>query len=148
MEVIPLVKWNIVALPKELRGWDLRNMHVFNLALTIKCLWRFVNNEGLWGRFTKAKYLKGKTMDEWLRLARRHYPKASLVWKALIKAYHMILKWVSWQVGNGGKVRIGEDPWILGVKGNYRFYEVLLENLHDKGIHYLREATIGRDKSN
>jgi hypothetical protein len=46
-EGIPLIKWIKVAFPKNLGGWELKNVHVFSLALTTKSLWRLLYNEGL-----------------------------------------------------------------------------------------------------
>jgi hypothetical protein len=37
-EGIPLIKWNRVALPKELGGWALKNVHIFSLSLAVKSL--------------------------------------------------------------------------------------------------------------
>jgi len=54
-ERIPLVKWTKVANLKEVGGWGLKNIHLFNLALAAKSLRRLVYNEGLWGKVINIK---------------------------------------------------------------------------------------------
>jgi hypothetical protein len=46
-EGIPLVKWTRIAKPKELKGWDLKNVYAFNQALAAKSLWRLLFNKDL-----------------------------------------------------------------------------------------------------
>ena len=48
-------------------------------------------------------------------------------------------KWIAWQIGNGSKVRIGEDPW-MGVKGNFILFDALLEMLQSQLIYHLRDV--------
>lgn len=41
----PLVKWAREATPKEARGWGLKNIYVFKMALLAKSLWMLIYNE-------------------------------------------------------------------------------------------------------
>lgn len=44
-EGTPLVKWTREATPKEARGWGLKNIYVFKMALLAKSLWMLIYNE-------------------------------------------------------------------------------------------------------
>jgi hypothetical protein len=44
-----------------------------------------------------------------------------------------------WKVGNGKKVRIGEDPW-LGAGDAFHLSESLVWSLHETGIYSLVDA--------
>ena len=66
-EGIPLVKWDRIVRPKELGGWGLKNLYVFNQALETKSLWRMFFNRGLCGKVMKEKYLENKEVEVWLR---------------------------------------------------------------------------------
>jgi hypothetical protein len=36
---------------------------------------------------------------------------ASIMWNTVVLAFPVVGNWLVWQVRNGNKVRIGEDPW-------------------------------------
>jgi hypothetical protein len=57
--------------------------------------------------------------------APQEVPKGSIVWKALVEAFLLIGQWTAWRVGNGCRIRIGEDPWI-GVGDDFKFFDPLL----------------------
>jgi hypothetical protein len=44
-------------------------------------------------------------------------------------------------VGNGGKIKINEDPWI-GINWIFLLLETSMESLRDQGVYLLREATV------
>ena len=49
-EGIPLAKWQLLASPKELGGWGIKNPFLFCQSLAVKTLWRLIKNPGsLWG---------------------------------------------------------------------------------------------------
>lgn len=116
---IPLVKWSHVALPKELGGWGLKNIYTFAQALADKSLWRFIQNNSLWGRVLKSKYLPRQSIVEWIRQPHKS-SKGSIISRALVSSFPLVGPWVVWQVGNGKEIRLGEDPW-LGSKNHYHF---------------------------
>lgn len=76
----------------------------------------------------KYKYLRGMKIEEWLRVERKQVHGASLVWKALVNDFPNLGKREASQIGNGSKVRIGEDPCI-GFTVNYKLYEGYLDLL-------------------
>jgi hypothetical protein len=133
-EGIPLVKWDRIAKPKELGGWGLKNLYVFNQALVAKSLWRMLFNKGLWGKVMKEKYLENKEVEAWLRQERKYFKGASNIWKGLVKAYDILGHWVAWKIRRGMKLIVGKDPWI-GCSGNYRLSEPLQHALQLKELH-------------
>jgi hypothetical protein len=65
VEGIPLVKWSLLAMPKELGGWGIKNIVWFSKALATKSLWRLIHNRMLWGRVLISKYMARKSIEEW-----------------------------------------------------------------------------------
>jgi hypothetical protein len=51
-----------------------------------------------------------------------------------------IERWLIWKVGNGHRVRVGEDPSI-GSGLNYKLPENHIFSLHEKGIFFLHRVT-------
>ena len=41
-DVIALVKWKTLAMPKNLGGWGIKNIDMFTKALAAKTLWRLI----------------------------------------------------------------------------------------------------------
>ena len=64
-------------------------------------------------------------MGDWFRKVREDSQGASIVWKAMVKAFPLLGNWAAWKSGNGCKVRIGEEPWIINYQRlcwkNYMF---------------------------
>jgi hypothetical protein len=53
-----LVKWSDVCQPKDQGGLGVTDLHLKNVSLLCKWIWRLENEEGLWQDLIKAKYLK------------------------------------------------------------------------------------------
>jgi hypothetical protein len=49
---------------------------------------------------------------DWIRKHDKKVSNGSIIWKAIIKAFPLIGKWLMWKIGNGVQVSIGKDPWI------------------------------------
>jgi hypothetical protein len=94
-EGIPSVEWTKVTNLKEFGGWGLNNIHIFNMALALKCLWRLVYNKALWEKVMKYKYLRGISIEDWFKKERKIPQGGSIVWKALIRAFPLIGKWIA-----------------------------------------------------
>jgi len=58
----------------------------------------------------------------------KSYAGVHTVWKCLINAFSILIKWVAWKVGNGERVRVGDGPWI-GCVGNYKLSKEMKESL-------------------
>ena len=62
-----LADWSTISRPYALRGWNIKNIEWFSLALRTKSLWLVLNGTGLWSHTIKSKYLKNLPVDVWLR---------------------------------------------------------------------------------
>jgi hypothetical protein len=52
-----LCRWDIIAKPKAVGGWGLRNLALFKQALATKTLWRVLTQDGIWHRIIHGKYI-------------------------------------------------------------------------------------------
>jgi hypothetical protein len=62
-----LCSWEVLAKPKSLGGWGLRNIFHFNRALAANSLWRVLMKDGIWHRVIKDKYLPYISVATWFR---------------------------------------------------------------------------------
>jgi hypothetical protein len=55
---------------------------------------------------------------------RKLVARTSIIWKAPVKDFPSIGNKLAWRVGNGPRVRLGGDPWVLAPKvlGKYRVH--------------------------
>ena len=60
-------------------------------------------------------------------------------WKVLVLAFPLVGNWLAWLVGNGRKIRVGEDPWS-GEGERYKLLEGLVSKLRSLGIYNLNQA--------
>lgn len=104
-----LVKWDKVCSVLRVGGLGLKRFSIFNSALLGKWLWRFMSeNYGLWKRVVVCKYRVEEV--EW-------YPKiisralVSGVWKGIGKGWDPFVRQISFEIGNGSKVRFWKDKW-------------------------------------
>lgn len=65
---------------------------------------------GLWCNIAIPKYIKPFTVEEWIRLPTKTYQNASIIWKVVVFAFPLIKDWLVWKVGDGTRMRLGEDP--------------------------------------
>lgn len=86
------------------------------------------------------------SIEDWLRTERKQAQGASIVCKVLVTAFPIVGNWIVWQIGNGSKLRISEDPW-MGVNANFRLSNALLEVLHNQGIFHLKDAVFQMDRN-
>jgi len=101
-------------------GMGIKNLFWFSQALAEKSTWRFLHNGMLWGRVMSSKYLPRKNFIEWIRSPRKNTQNVSICWKARVEAFLLIGNHLSWRVGNGKQVRIGEYPWV-GASSGFKF---------------------------
>ena len=69
----------------------------------------------------------------------KEYKNGSIGWKSFVLVFPLIENWLAWYVGNGKKVRLGEDPWI-GVGDGYKLSCDTIEKLKRRKITSLNEA--------
>ena len=110
IEGIPLVKWKTLARPKELGGWGIKNLELFCKALAANTMCIFLQNpENLWARVILSKYCYESSLTDWIKNPDKTFKNGSIGWKATILAYPLVGKWISWKIGDGRQVRVGED---------------------------------------
>jgi hypothetical protein len=64
-----LCSWEVIAKPKLMGGWGIRNIYLFNNALAENSLWRVLVKEGVWNKVIKDKYIPHRSVVTWLRSA-------------------------------------------------------------------------------
>ena len=66
-EGIPLAKWQLLASPKELGGWGIKNPFLLCQSLAAKTLWRLIKNPySLWGKVLSSKYFPNGFIYDWI----------------------------------------------------------------------------------
>jgi hypothetical protein len=136
---IHLCNWTLIARPKSLGGWGLRNIPCFGRALVENILWRALMHDGLWHRVLKSKYFLGYSVDNWLCFFCSSRAKGSQSWLHLLKFSHIILHWITWRPGSGHNIMVGCDC-ILGMGESTILSEELIRIINRQGIHHLYQA--------
>jgi hypothetical protein len=54
---IALAKRWAMALPKDMGGWGLKNIHSFSKALEAKCVWHLIGGKGFWCQVITQEYI-------------------------------------------------------------------------------------------
>jgi hypothetical protein len=117
-------------------GQGFRNMHSFNEALLAKQVWRLIKfPNSLLSKCLKAKYFPH---CEVLKASRSHNP--SYVWHSIFHAKWVIQKGGCWKIGNGSKVNIWNDNWILQQNG----FKILTHNSNQENINQVKDL-IGQE---
>ena len=50
------------------------------------------------------------SIEEWIQRPRKNIHNVSIMWKVVVLASPLIGNWSVWDVGNGSKIKLGEDP--------------------------------------
>jgi hypothetical protein len=111
-KVLPWVRWERIATPKVLGGWGLKNIFYFSTALAEKCSWRLIKTSSLWTQVIHQKYISPLTILDWVHSSNKSTMAASIIWKALTKAFVLVGASLVWRVCNGRMVLLGLDPWV------------------------------------
>jgi hypothetical protein len=122
-----LCKWEDLSKPKTLGGWGLKHLPMFQLALSTNTFWRLLTTPGLWSSVIRAKYLHQLPVHLWFRFAEAQPKSGSHLWKKLSATLPIILKWLSWDPGDGRLIEVGRDC-ILDL-GNKAFSPRLFEHI-------------------
>jgi hypothetical protein len=64
---IPLVKWKMIVVPKDLGECSLKKFFIFSKGLTTKNSWRFIQGKGIWCQVVKEKYIHSNSLYVWFR---------------------------------------------------------------------------------
>ncbi|XP_059078037.1 uncharacterized protein LOC131876615 [Cryptomeria japonica] len=107
---IPLLAWDKICHPKEVRGVGIRDLVIQNEALGTKLIWKlYANPQSKWAFIMLAKYLRGAPSERIFTAT--SLPKGSAFWKFLISCREVILPHLSWVVHNGKKAHFGDEVW-------------------------------------
>jgi hypothetical protein len=71
-----------------------------------------INHEGLWGKVIMEKYIVPQIVVEWIRKEVESHSGTLVVWKALMRAFPLVGKWLACKIGKGNRDRIREYPWM------------------------------------
>ena len=98
-----------LCLPKNQGGLGFKDLETFNLALLSKQVWKLIHNtDSLLYKVFKAKYFPHCTiLDDEIKM------KGSYAWQSILKARSLVRIGLTWRVGNGEKVCIRGDNWLL-----------------------------------
>lgn len=107
-EKIHLVKWSIIARPKAMGGWGLKDLDTFGRAFRMKSMWRFLNTHSIWSQICCVKYLRGADKMSWFIKGLRSWGSASPVWKALLDTRQWIQPGLTWLIGSGERIALQE----------------------------------------
>jgi hypothetical protein len=102
-----LVGWDIVCLPKDQDGLGILNLNLMNISLLAKWFWNLFNEDGVWQRIFRLKYLSSKTFGHV-----ESKPRYSHFWQGLMEAKKMFWPFCRIMVGNEMNTRFWEDHWI------------------------------------
>jgi hypothetical protein len=102
-----LVKWSDVCQPKDQGGLGVTDLHLKNVSLLCKWIWRLENEEGLWQDLIKAKYLKKCTFSQC-----KPSPSHSHFWSGLVAIKDIFYSCCKRVLGDGRKTLFWEDSWV------------------------------------
>jgi hypothetical protein len=87
----------------------LRNLEELNRALYVKLIWKIINEEGIWAKYMKRKYIGNKSFWE---ISERL--DDSGVWKFILKNRQEARKCLSLNIIDGKTTSLWYDPWLNG----------------------------------
>ncbi|KAL4320129.1 hypothetical protein GQ457_18G008360 [Hibiscus cannabinus] len=103
----PLVAWDDICLPKAAGGIGFKDLHLFNIALLGKQLWRLLStSDSLLCRTLRAKYFPDGDLFSASAPAR-----SSFAWKGLHRAMLRLRDGFFWTLGINSQVRLFRDRW-------------------------------------
>ena len=134
----PWVHWEKIVIPKGLGGWGLKNIFLFAKYLAAKGGWRLLKTVSLWTKVIIQKYIAPDSIENWIRSPRKTHTGGSVIWKAVVLSFGVIESNLAWKVGNGRKLRVGEEPWVA-FSQQHRLSGHTVEALKQRGLVYLSQ---------
>jgi hypothetical protein len=84
----------------------LKNIFLFSKSLDAKATWRLVKTDILQTFVITHKYLSLYSLEEWIRNPMKNRGSFSVIWKVILKYFHVLGDGLAWSIENGTKVRI------------------------------------------
>lgn len=104
-----MVKWNSICRPKVLGGLGIKKSADMNKALLAKSSWRMLqNDEGLWCKVFKNKYLKNYNI---LTSSYKKPTSCSSTWSGVCHGASLLRQGLVWRIGNGEYAHFWTDAW-------------------------------------
>ncbi|KAL0325123.1 UNVERIFIED_CONTAM: putative mitochondrial protein [Sesamum radiatum] len=102
------VSWNRLCESKLLGGLGFRHLHLFNLAMLAKQLWRILRHpDCLLSLVLQARYFPSR--DIFSATLGSH---PSFTWRSVMATHDLFRAGCRWRVGSGTQIRIWADPWL------------------------------------
>ena len=102
------VSWDTLALPKYAGCLGFRDIETFNDSLLAKIGWRLIKEpQSLLAQVLLGKYSRNQSFLECTIPA-----TASHGWRSILAGREILLKGLSWAVGDGESIRVWDDPWL------------------------------------
>ena len=93
--------------------------------------WRLLSAENLWTWVVVQKHIAPNSVEDWIRRNTKSHIGGLVIWKAVVKSFDVIEDSLGWNIGNGRKMRVGEDPWV-GCNQQHRLIRNLVESLRQR----------------
>jgi hypothetical protein len=91
-----LARWDILCQPKDQGGLGIQNIDVQNKCLLSKWLFKLINEDGMWQRLLRNKYLERYPLSKV-----KHRPSDSHFWSGLMKVKDTFLNLGNFILKNG-----------------------------------------------
>ena len=102
-----LANWKVACQPKDQGGLGVTDLHLKNVSLLCKWIWRLENEEGFWQDMVRAKYLRKCTFTQC-----KPSPLHSQFWSGLLAVRDTFYSCCKRIIGNGKSTRFWEDIWV------------------------------------
>jgi hypothetical protein len=129
-------------MPKDQGGLWVLDLEKMNIVLLSKCLWKLFNEDGIWKKNLRRKYLQKQTLCH--AVAKNG---DSCFWQGLLEIKHFFWNYCRVQVGDRLRTSFWEDQWI-GTSCLARAFprlftvsvnrNVTVQEVFDKGVNGLR----------
>ncbi|KAL0440154.1 UNVERIFIED_CONTAM: putative mitochondrial protein [Sesamum latifolium] len=102
------ISWNRLCESKLMDGLGFRQLHLFNLAMLAKQLWRiWIHPDKLISQVLNAKYFPNSDV-----FSATLGSRPSFTWRSILAAQYLFRAGCRWRVGSGSHIRVWFDPWF------------------------------------
>lgn len=103
------MSWEDACKTKSEGGFGIRKIEDLSKAVVVNLLWKFINGESLWAKWTKNRY--NKKDNFWSATMK---PTVSFIWKTILRARQWCNGLINRNIVNGETTNLWLDPWING----------------------------------
>jgi hypothetical protein len=102
-----LTKWSVLCTPKDQGGLGILDLNLRNGCLQSKWVFKLINEDNIWQRLLRNKYLRHKTITQV-----EYMQGNSHFWSGLMKIKMAYWEWANSQWVMGHKPVFWEDAWL------------------------------------